>query len=123
MATKKQNTDFGMVLTLALLVTGLIGHIHILYVIAIFTLIVTAQFPVLFDPFSWVWFKFAKFTEMFFSIVVLSVVFYLVVTPIGLWRRWFAKDELLLRSFKKNKKSVFIVKDTIYKKEDLENQF
>jgi len=123
MITKKQNTDFGMVLTLALLVSGTIWHIHNLYITAIVTLILTAQIPIIYTPFSWVWFKFAKFTEMFFSIVVLSFIFYLIVTPLGLMRRWFAKDELQLRSFKKDKKSVFIVKNTIYKKEDLENQF
>ncbi len=123
MISRKQNIDFGIVLTLALLVVATIWHIHILYIMAIVSLLITAQVPVIYTPFSWVWFKLAKLMETFFSIIMLSLIFYLVVTPLGSLRRWFAKDNLQIRSFKKDKKSVFIVKEATYKKEDLENQF
>jgi len=123
MTTRKQNTDFGIVLALVLLVAGTIWKIHILYSLAIVSLAITAVFPVFFTPFSGLWLKFSKIIEAFFSKMILTVLFFVLVTPVGLWRRWFAKDNLQLRSFKKSIKSVFIVKNTTFKKEDLENQY
>lgn len=124
MVTKKQNIDFGIVLALALLVAGTIWHIHILfYSFSIVSLLITALIPVLYTPFSWLWFKFAGFIELLFSKIILSVIFYIIVTPLGLLRRGFAKDNLQIRSFKKDLKSVFVVKNTTYKKEDMENQY
>ena len=123
MVTKKQNIDFGIVLALALLVAGTIWHIRILYSFSIVSLLITALIPVLFTPFSWLWFKFAGFIELLFSKIMLSVIFYIIVTPLGLLRRGFAKDNLQIRSFKKGRKSVFVVKNTTYKKEDMENQY
>lgn len=121
--SKKQNTDFGMVLTLIFLVAGTIRPIHFLYTEAIVSLLITLLLPVVYTPFSWIWFQVSGFLEVLFSTILLSVVFYLVVTPVGFIRRVFAKDHLYIRSFKKNKKSVFVVKRTTYQKEDLENQF
>ncbi len=123
MVTRKQNTDFGMVLTLVLLVVGIFRHIQLLYVLAIFSLLITSLIPMVFTPLSWVWFRVGKIVEICGSMVILTLVFYIVVTPLGLLRKLFAKDELQLRSFKRNKKSVFIVRNTTYQKEDLENQF
>lgn len=123
MVSKKQNTEFGIVLTLALLVIASIWHIQVLYSIAVFTLIITTLIPVLYTPMSWVWFRFSKFIEIFFSTVILIFVFFIVVTPVGILRRWFAKDNLQLQSFKRNNKSVFIEKNATYKKDDLEKQF
>lgn len=123
MVSKKQNTDFGIVMALALLVAGTICHIHILYSVTIVSLLITVLVPVFYTPFSWLWFKLAEFIELFFSKIILSVIFYIVVTPLGLLRRWFAKDNLQIQSFKKSNKSVFVIKNTTYKKEDLENQY
>lgn len=121
--TKKQNTDFGIVLTLVLLVTGLIFDIPVLIKIAVVALLMTALLPVFYTPFAWLWFKFAQFLERFFSGIILSVIFYLLVTPVGLIRRFFAKDTMRLRDFKKNKNSVFVESNKIYAPKDIEHQF
>jgi len=123
MITRKQNIDFGIVLTLALLVAGAIGQISILHKIAIATLLIAAIMPGLYHPYSWLWFKVAKRIEIFFSVVILFMVFYLVVTPIGLLRRGLSKDHLQIQHFRKSSKSVFSKKKVTYKKEDLVNQF
>ena len=123
MVAKKQNIDFGIVLALVLLVTGLIFHIRILFGLTVVALLLTALLPVLFTPFAWCWFKFAVVVERFFSVIILSVIFYFVVTPVGLIRRLFAKDSMHLFDFKKGKNSVFMVKDKTYGKSDVEQQF
>jgi len=123
MVTKKQNIDVGIVLTLVLLVTGLIFNNHILFKIAVATLLVTALLPVLYTPLSWGWFKLAYLLERIFSTIILSLIFYLIVTPVGFLRRLFAKDTMHLRDFKKDDRSVFIEKDKMYGKNDIEHQF
>lgn len=123
MVTKKQNIDLGIVLTLVLLVSGLIFNIHLLFKIAVGTLLIAALFPVLYTPLSWVWFKLAVCIERIFSVVVLSFIFYPVVTPVGLLRRLFAKDAMHLNDFGKDRKSVFVEKEKSYDKNDIEHQF
>ena len=123
MVTKKQNIDFGIVLALVLLVIGLIFHIRILFGLTVAALLITALLPVLFTPFAWCWFKFAVVVERLFSVIILSVIFYLIVTPVGLIRRLFAKDSMHIYDFKKERKSVFMVKDKTYEKSDVEQQF
>lgn len=123
MVTKKQNVDLGIVLTLVLLVAGLIFDIYLLFKIAVGTLLIAALLPVLYTPLSWGWFKFSTWIERIFSTVILSLIFYLVVTPVGLLRRLFAKDSMHLDDFGKDKKSVFVEKDKSYGKNDIEHQF
>ena len=123
MVTKKQNIDFGIVLTLVLLVTGLIFNVYLLFKIAVTTLLIAALLPVLYTPLSWGWLKFSTLLERIFSAVILSLIFFLVVTPVGLFRRWFAKDALHLHDFGKDKKSVFVEKERPYTKDDIEHQF
>lgn len=123
MVTKKQNIDLGIVLTLVLLVSGLIFNVHLLFRIAVGTLLIAALLPVAYTPLSWVWFRFSTVVERIFSTIILSLIFYLVVTPIGLFRRFFAKDTMHLHDFGKEKKSVFIEKKKSYDKNDIEHQF
>jgi len=123
MISRKQNTDSGIALTLALLLTSSIWHIHVLYIVSIVSLFITAQFPVIYTPASRLWLQFARIMEVFFTAIILIIVFFFVVTPMGLFHRWFAKDNMQIRCFKKSKKSAFVVKYRTYKKEDLENQF
>lgn len=123
MVTKKQNVDFGVVLALVLLVTGLIFNVYILFKVAVGALLITALLPILYTPFSWGWLKFSALIERIFSTVILSLIFYLVVTPVGLLRRWFAKDAMHLSDFGKDKKSVFVEKEKSYSKDDIEHQF
>ena len=123
MITKKQNIDFGVVLTLALLIIALWCKVDVLFRVCVITLLITALFPVLYTPFAWLWYKLAYIAEMVFSKILLFVVFFLLVTPVGLLRRWFAKDNLHLKKFGKTKESTFVVKERTYDKESLENQF
>ena len=121
--TKQQNIDFGVVLTLALLLVALWINVPVLFKVCVATLLITALAPALYTPLSWLWFNLARLIEMVFSQLVLGVIFYLVLTPVGLLRRWLAKDNLHLKCFAKTKSSVFAIRDKKYGKEDLKNQF
>ncbi|MGN8224797.1 SxtJ family membrane protein [Gracilimonas sp. BCB1] len=66
----------------------------------------------------WGWYKLAEGLGWFNSRVLLSLVYYLIVTPIALLFRLFGNDPLLLKD---TKGSMFHFRDHTYSKEDLEN--
>lgn len=123
MIDRKQNTEVGMVLTLVLLVAGLITGLTIWFKVGVCTLLVAVLIPVVYTPLSWGWYGFARLVERVCSRGMLTFIFFLVVTPVALLRRCFSGDTLRLRSFKKQKNSVFIVKEKRYTKEDLDKQY
>ncbi|MDR9415209.1 MAG: SxtJ family membrane protein [Gracilimonas sp.] len=66
----------------------------------------------------WGWYKLAEGLGWFNSRVLLSLVYFLIVTPIALLFRLFGNDPLRLKD---NKGSLFEFRVHTYKKEDLEN--
>jgi hypothetical protein len=119
MISRKQNTDFGVVLTLSLLIIALLCDRDILYKVAVVTLLATALCPVLYTPLSHVWYGLAGWGERVFSIILLALVFYLLITPTGFFRRQFAKQP----RFKKSRDSVFVVRNKTYEAGDLLYQY
>ena len=73
---------------------------------ALVVLVVTMTAPLVFRPLSVVWFGFSHVLGTVMSKVLLAVVFYLIVTPIGVVRRLLGHDSLRLRAFKAGDTSV-----------------
>ena len=61
-------------------------------------------------PLNKLWFRFGLFLGKIISPIIMGVIFFLVVTPIGLLMRFFGKDVLNLKLNKK-KSSYWIEKD------------
>jgi hypothetical protein len=120
---RKQNADFGVVLSFALLIAGIVYDVAILYRIAVVLLFIVLLFPVLFTPLSYLWYGLAGVLEKGASRLVLVFAFYIVVSPVGVLRRWLGKDNLRLKGFGKSCDSVFVTHNKTYTKEDLEKQF
>ncbi len=66
-----------------------------------------------------IWFKFGIFLSKFFGPLIMGIIFFLIVTPIGLTMRFFKKDLLNLKS--NNNKSYWIEKKG--PKSKMKNQF
>jgi len=66
-----------------------------------------------------IWFKFGIFLSKFFGPLIMGIIFFLIVTPIGLTMRFFKKDLLNLKS--NNNKSYWIEKTE--PKSKMKNQF
>lgn len=66
----------------------------------------------------WGWYKLAEGLGWFNSRVLLSLVYYLIVTPIALLFRLFGNDPLLLKD---KKGSMYNFREHTYTKEDIEN--
>ena len=73
----------------------------------------------LLKPLNLIWFKFGLFLGSFISPIVMSIIFFLVVTPISILLKIFNKDILNL---KKSKKNTYWIEKT-GPKSKMKNQF
>ena len=121
--TKKQAADSGMALVLISLIVHLIWKVDTALYLAVIFLVVNMTVPSIFKPFAWLWFGFSTMLGTIMSKVLMTVVFVVIVTPIGLLRRLLGKDSLKLKAFKKSKGSVFLSRDHKYTENDILKPF
>ena len=121
--TRRQNIEFGLVAILAALVLSYWLEDTNLLLFAIVLVLITILIPVLLKPFACLWYGLSYFLGKIMSFVLQGLIFALVVTPVGLIRRLFGKDDLSLRKFRKGGKSVFVDRVHEYGKEDMVNMF
>lgn len=117
-ATKEEAKDTGMAIVLLLLLVwasrrrdGYVG-------VAMIVLIIDMAVPQIFRPLAVLWFGLSHLLGAVASKVMLTVIFFFVVTPIGLWRRMTGSDSLKLKAFKastasamKERNHTFVGKD------------
>tara|TARA_R110002049_G_scaffold57021_4_gene156855 strand:+ start:54195 stop:54569 length:375 start_codon:yes stop_codon:yes gene_type:complete len=124
MNQRNKNIDFGLVLSLALLLFALwMPHRPYFLKIAIFSLLITILVPFVLTPFSWLWLKLGRLLEKVGSIVLLSVLFFFVLTPIAFLMRLFGQDSLRLRPKDKGANSFFIQRVKRFEGSDFKKQF
>ena len=121
--TKKQCMEFGQVGTLTAIVCALYFNAHQFVTVALILIIITIIIPIVFYPFAVVWFGVSKLLSLVSPAILLAVVFFLIVTPVGLLRRLLGKDSLRLKQFKKSKQSVMVTRDHLYTQTDLLHTF
>tara|TARA_S200000501_G_scaffold172926_1_gene162890 strand:+ start:132 stop:515 length:384 start_codon:yes stop_codon:yes gene_type:complete len=88
-------------------------------VIAVIFFILALLNSKILTPMNKIWTRFGIFLGNFISPIVMGIIFFFVVTPIGLLLRLFGKDVLNL---KKNKFSTYWIKKT-NQKSSMEKQF
>jgi hypothetical protein len=115
--------DTGMAMVLILLIASLWTQNSLFTMLAFVVLIVNMAFTILFHPIAILWFAFSNFLGAIVSRILLTIIFFIIVTPIGIIRRLLGKDSLRLREFKKSRKSVMINRNIVYSKEDMDNPF
>ena len=121
--TKSQCKDAGLALVLILLLLALTTSQRYLLPAGIVLLVVTMTAPALYKPFARFWFVFSHTLGTLVSRVLLTVLFYLLVTPVGLLRRLFGKDAMQLKSWKKDRTSVFQSRDHLFTSQDLDQPY
>jgi uncharacterized membrane protein len=122
-ATPEQSRDTGMAMTLLCLLIIQFKHAYKLVPLAIILLIVTMAWPRAFKPLAGLWFGLSHVLGTVMSKVILTLVFFIIVTPIGLLRRVMGKDSLQLKKFKKDQDSVFLVRAELVEKEHLHKPY
>ena len=120
------NRNFGLVFFVFFLIIGLwpllgtneIRYWSIFFSIIFFLLGITNS--KLLNPLNKIWFNFGILLGKMISPLIMGIIFFLVVTPIGVIMRVFGKDILSLKYNKKNK-SYWIEKNG--PKSKMKNQF
>ena len=120
---KKQATDAGMAFVLILLILGFLFDSELFFKIAVLILVVNMIVPMLFYPFAVIWFSFSNLLGAVVSRIILSLVFFVVVTPIALIRKLLDKDTLQLTKFKENSYTVMTTRNHLYTSEEIEKPY
>jgi hypothetical protein len=119
----EQSKDTGMAMVLLCLIAGLAGGNQLFFKIAIGLLLIDMIWPKIFFPVAVVWFGFANIMSGIVSKIILTIIFFLVVTPIGLLKRRTGPEPLRLKEWKRNKDSVFAVRNRSYSARDFEKPY
>ncbi len=121
--TKAQSRDTGMAIVLILLLISYFTGDSLYFKIAIPVLILNMIWPAVYKPFAYLWLGFSHLLGTVMSKIILSIVYFLLVVPVGLSRRAVGKDSLQLKKWKKGTGSVFKNRDHKFSLKDLETPF
>ncbi|MBN2109404.1 MAG: hypothetical protein JW832_18395 [Deltaproteobacteria bacterium] len=121
--TRDQAKDTGMAMVLICLLIGYFGHKQSCIGAAMLLLLVAMTWPSLYKPVGKLWFGLSHVLGTVMSKVVLSILFFILVTPIGLVRRFLGSDALLLKKWKKDQASVFKVRNHTFTAKDIQHPY
>ena len=118
-----QAKDTGMAMVLILLLVAHFWEIPGLIVWAIGVLLLVMIWPPLFSPLARVWFGLSHIMGTVASKVLLTLVFAIITTPIGVVRRIFGADAMRMKGWKKGTGSVMVERDHLFTSEDLDKPY
>jgi len=119
----KQASDTGMAAVLLLLLIGLFSHNGFYYKIAIPVLIINMVFPMFYYPLAIIWLGLSQLSGTFASKIILTIIYGILVVPVGVFRRLLGKDSLQLSEFKKGNHSVMQKRNYTFVSKDIENPY
>lgn len=121
--TKDQSRDTGMAMVLLLLIVFATrkggGYLIGAMVLHVLNMIV----PQMYRPVAVLWLGLSDLLGSVVSKILLSIVFFAVVMPIGILRRLLGKDSLKLRVFKASQESVMLERNHTFTGKDLERPY
>ena len=121
--TKDQSRDTGMAMVVLVLLVYLRTRRDGLLYAAVVLHVVNMIAPRIYAPVAVVWLGLSQLLGTLISKVLLSILFFGLVTPIGVLRRLFGKDSLKLRAFKAGEESAMLVRNHHFVAQDIEKPF
>ena len=121
--TKENCKDAGLALVLISLICYLVWKQPFLVLLAVVFLVIAMTWPPAFKPFAFIWFRLSTALGAVISKIILAILFYGLVLPVGLVRRLIGKDTMRFKDWKRESSSVFVVRDHRYSAEDLEHPY
>jgi hypothetical protein len=121
--SKDQSRDTGLVIVLILLIGARFWGKSELILPALGVLLLTMTFPVVFRPLAWLWFGLSRVLAEVVSRILLTLLFGVVVTPVGVIRRLFGADPMRMKGWKNGRDSVFERRDHTFSARDLERPY
>ena len=121
--TKDQSRDTGMAMVLLFLILFIARKREGFLFIAMALHVVNMTVPRVYRPVAVLWLGLSDLLGTVVSTILLSIVFFFVVTPIGIVRRLAGKDSLKLRAFKASQDSVMLERNHTFVAGDLERPY
>ena len=121
--TKKQCAEFGQVVVLICILLALYQKDNRFVTAAFWFLLTTIIFPFIYYPFAVIWFGFSAILSKISSFLILNILFFILVVPVGLFRKLLGRDPLKIKQFKKARNSVMTERNHLYESTDLVNTF
>lgn len=116
--TRKEHADSGLAFLLITLLVYFQYKQQFIINFVLVELLAVMILPVLFYPFTLLWLNFSEILGKLMSKVILSVIFFLMVCPVAIFRRLLGKDSLKLKVFKKDRNSVFFDRNHSFTKDN-----
>ena len=121
--TKDQSRDTGMAMVLLFLIFYFLRKREGFILGAAVLHVVNMTVPQVYRPVAVVWLGLSHLLGEVVSRVLLSVVFFVIVTPVGMVRRLFGKDSLKLKTFRAGEESVMTERNHTYRGSDLDRPY
>jgi len=121
--TLDEAKDTGLAIILILLIIEYIKRPGWLTLSTMAVLVLTMTYPAALKPLGRVWFGFSHLLGTVVSKVILTLVFYLIVTPVGLIRRILGADPMKNKLWKNGDDSVLVTRDHLYSSEDIQKPY
>ncbi len=119
----KQAINTGTAMVLIALLIGIFTYNRTAILTALALLLINMIWPLFFKPVSRIWIGFSILIGTFMSKVVLTIIFFLMLTPVGVTRKLLGADAMQLKKWKEGTSSVFNFQQHIYQPDDLEKPF
>jgi hypothetical protein len=122
---QKQNQarDTGLALLLILLLIVYYSENVTLIIPSIGVLVLIMIWPKIFSPLVPFWFGLSGVLGTIISKIVLSLLFFLIVTPVGIFRRILDKDSMRLKDWKNGQGSVLLERNHTVTKKDIDKPY
>jgi len=121
--TLDQSRDTGMAVVLLMLILCLTLKRKELLVGAVALHVLNMIFPQIYRSVAFFWLGLSDLLGALSSKVLMTIVFFVVVTPVGFFRRLSGKDSLKLLAFKASKDSVMLDRNHVFCGRDLEKPY
>ncbi len=120
---KEYAKDTGLLIGCILLLMAYLHERPLLILPAILIQVLAMTFPLLFKPLAIFWHYATMMLGNVTNRIILSILFWGIVTPVGFARKYGGADPLKRRAWKKSEASVFTIRDHTFSADDLNNPY
>jgi polyferredoxin len=121
--TQNQARDTGLALLLILLLIVYFSENVTLIIPSIGVLVLIMIWPKIFSPLAPLWFGLSSILGTIVSKIILSLLYFLIVTPVGIFRRMLGKDSMKLKDWRNGRDSVLLERNHIFTKKDIDKPY
>ena len=121
--SKEQCKDTGLAMVLILLLLGFFLDNTLYFKISVVVLVINMITPGFYKPIAVLWFGLSHVLGVIMSKIVLTIIFFFLVTPVSAIRKMLGYDSLKLRQFKNSNESVFKVRNIIFTRNEMETPY